>query len=380
MIDIYNILKSDKIKLLMEIEGEFLKNSFEIKIVGGFVRDAILNIANNETDIDLSTTANPSEVRKICKNLHFIEVLDVGGGEFGTLILFDKKSGEKFEITSCRLDMKTFGRAAEVSFCKSFTEDSRRRDFTVNGLYMNLNGDILDFHNGISDLKNKKIRFIGDAKTRIQEDFLRIIRYFRFAAIFGDFDEEIFKVCKEMAINLDKISINRFIWEFLKMFRNKSYQIVLKMKNCDIFSSIGIDFNEVLFKKIDDLDKEKLLFFDIKPEFLRLAVLFYSDKNKHFVEKSFTREQKNIIKVAKNQYGSDVCEVLARTQNIKNAAINIIFNFDDIERELKKLQFLSQVIPPKVNIHELSGLDIKEKIYRENLKFYQERLHQGSPS
>ena len=99
------------------------------------------------------------------------------------LIAFINK--KKFEITTLRKDIKTDGRHAVVEFTKNWVEDSKRRDFTINAISCDFNGKLYDYHNGIRDLKNGKINFIGNTKKRIQEDYLRILRFFRFYTYYG---------------------------------------------------------------------------------------------------------------------------------------------------------------------------------------------------
>lgn len=147
------------------------------RIVGGIVRDSLLGIKTH--DLDIATPYLPMEVMDILEKAGFHPV---GTGiEYGTISLFLKEV--KVEITSLRKDVKNFGRKATVEFGGTWEDDSKRRDFTFNALFIALEQTevyVYDYHNGIQDLQNGIVRFIGDYEARIQEDYLRILRFIRF--------------------------------------------------------------------------------------------------------------------------------------------------------------------------------------------------------
>jgi len=165
--------KETEVKKIFKVIEEFSATS-EIRYVGGCVR----KIINNEVidDIDLAVNLNPDEVSKILKknNIKFYKT----GIDHGTITAFT--NGDKFEITSLRKDIHTDGRHAKVEFSKDWKEDASRRDFTINSIYADIDGNLYDPFEGKKDLQNGKIEFIGDAEKRIQEDYLRILRYIRF--------------------------------------------------------------------------------------------------------------------------------------------------------------------------------------------------------
>jgi poly(A) polymerase len=157
----------------------FAQQGFALRFVGGCVRDALLGSA--ALDIDLATTASPGQMIMIFKE-HHIKWIPTGI-DFGTLtIVIDHTP---FQITSLRQDWQTDGRRAQVLFGTDWFEDAKRRDFTFNALYADETGTIFDYFNGISDLEAGIVRFIGDPVARIEEDYLRILRFFRFYARFG---------------------------------------------------------------------------------------------------------------------------------------------------------------------------------------------------
>jgi poly(A) polymerase len=151
----------------------------EARAVGGAVRNALMGTAVK--DVDIATTALPAEVMRLAERagLHSIPT----GIEHGTVTIVADKV--PFEVTTLRRDIETFGRHARVTFTTDWREDAMRRDFTMNALYCDPAGTVHDPLNGYGDLRAKRVRFIGDARQRIREDYLRILRFFRFGATYG---------------------------------------------------------------------------------------------------------------------------------------------------------------------------------------------------
>lgn len=152
----------------------------ETRIVGGAVRDALLGLPAHE--IDLATTALPEEVVEAARRAGLKSVPT--GVDHGTVTVIVE--GKPFEVTTLREDVETFGRAAKVRFGNDFEKDAMRRDFTVNALSLSKDGRVHDYAGGLEDIALRRIRFIGDPATRIEEDHLRILRFFRFHAAYGD--------------------------------------------------------------------------------------------------------------------------------------------------------------------------------------------------
>lgn len=188
------------------------KYNDNLRIVGGAVRNFLLNKDIN--DFDLSTTFSPQETINILQKNN-IKAIPTGI-KFGTITAII--NNRTFEITSTREDIKTDGRHAEVKFTKSFEIDSKRRDFTFNALYLDFNNNLFDYHNGVEDLKKGKIKFIGNAEKRIQEDYLRILRFFRFFCYYGIFlDNEGLKYSIKYKDKLNLISGERIKTEMFKI-------------------------------------------------------------------------------------------------------------------------------------------------------------------
>lgn len=184
------------------------------RIVGGAVRDSLLGLV--VTDVDLATILLPETV---IARLEAARIKSVPTGlSHGTVTAVI--DGKNYEITTLRRDVATDGRRATVSFATDWREDAARRDFTINALYADPeSGEIFDYFGGLEDLKNHTVRFIGDASQRIAEDHLRILRYFRFLARFGDgaVDAQAIAACTSAANSLLALSRERIASELLKL-------------------------------------------------------------------------------------------------------------------------------------------------------------------
>ena len=201
-------LKQKPLQRLFEILS---KDGGEIMVNGGAVRNTLMG--QSVSDIDLSTTLEPNDV--IARLGAAGEKAVPTGVEHGTVTaVIGKKS---FEITTLRQDIETDGRHAVVRFGKSWSEDAHRRDLTMNALYCDRDGNVFDPVDGYGDLVNREVRFIGDATTRIKEDALRILRFFRFFAWYGKGrpDADGLKACAHLKELLDRLSVER-VWMELK--------------------------------------------------------------------------------------------------------------------------------------------------------------------
>jgi poly(A) polymerase len=152
----------------------------EARVVGGAVRNALLGLPHG--DIDVATTAVPQEVMRRAAAAGCKAVPT--GIDHGTVTVVVE--GHPFEVTTLREDVETFGRHATVRFGRDWKRDAERRDFTMNGLTLSPDGTVHDHVGGLADLERRHVRFIGDAATRIREDYLRILRFFRFHACYGE--------------------------------------------------------------------------------------------------------------------------------------------------------------------------------------------------
>jgi poly(A) polymerase len=188
-------------------------NGEEARVVGGAVRNALLNIPIG--DIDIATTALPDEVVRRAK-LAGIKSVPTGI-EHGTVTLVIDT--HPFEVTTLREDTETFGRRAKVAFGRDWVRDAQRRDFTINGLSVDAEGRVHDHVGGLDDIAARRVRFIGDPGQRIAEDYLRILRFFRIHATYGagEPDRAGYLACIRGRAGLATLSVERVRVEMLKL-------------------------------------------------------------------------------------------------------------------------------------------------------------------
>ena len=256
-------------KLFLAIEN--YSEDSEIRYVGGCVR----KILNNEIvdDIDFAVNLKPEECSAALKenNIKFFEI----GISHGTIIAVI--DSYKFEITSLRKDLITDGRHAKVAFTTDWQEDASRRDFTINAIFSDIHGNLYDPFDGKKDLEIGKIKFIGDADTRIKEDYLRILRYIRFFLNYSkiEHDDKIRKIIKQNLNGISNISSERLLDEFKKLIISSSFLKLFKdpfclelinlifpqFKNLDIFKNLN-KFAEINIKKVDFIFLISLMLID----------------------------------------------------------------------------------------------------------------------
>jgi len=188
-------------------------DGIETRAVGGAVRDELLGL--DVTEIDFATTATPDKVMALARKAGLKAIPT--GIEHGTVTVV--ADGMSFEVTTLRRDVETFGRHATVAFTQDWAEDARRRDFTLNALYAGPDGRLYDPLHGYDDLAMGRVRFIGDAEARIKEDYLRILRFFRFNAYYGSLplDEAGLAACVKLRTGLAQLSAERVAAELKRI-------------------------------------------------------------------------------------------------------------------------------------------------------------------
>ena len=245
----------------------------ETRLVGGLVRDLIANQANpnQALDLDLATQATPQQTLERLQQAGIKAVPT--GLEHGTITAV--RDGQTFEITSLRKDVSTDGRRATVEFTEDFKTDSQRRDFTFNALYLGLDGTLYDYHTGVEDLENGIVRFIGDAETRIKEDYLRIVRFARFYARFGKKTPEDYTktLLRKNGAGLHDISAERITSEFAKMFSAPNPHIGWRMLR-EVHALDELGFTEPKHYDTDCLEKHNKLFPDANSPIERFCCLY----------------------------------------------------------------------------------------------------------
>ena len=214
-------------KIIYDVLNKLEENSYESYIVGGYVRDFLLGI--NSYDIDITTNAKPKEVLEIFK-CDSLKLYDYGNVSF-------EKDNYTFEITTFRKDIKYINnrKPEKIVYIYSLEEDLERRDFTINSICMDKEGNIIDLHNGRKDLKRKIIRTIGDPDKKLKEDALRILRAIRFATVF------------RFKLDLD---LKNAIIKHKELLRTLSYERKKEELN-KIFSSIHVKYGVKLLIELD---------------------------------------------------------------------------------------------------------------------------------
>ena len=210
---LFNLLNQNSIQSLFEI---FDENTNNISLVGGCVRDAFLNKISK--DIDVAANIIPDKIL-IILNKNNIKYDDYAY-KYGSITAFIE--GQKFQITSLREDINPTGRHTSIIFTDDLKIDAARRDFTINSMYLSNDGQLKDFFNGKEDLKNSTLRFLGKIEKSIQQDYLRIFRYYRFLGVFenpnliNEYDEILFKYLEK---SFNYLSSDLIRQEILKMFK-----------------------------------------------------------------------------------------------------------------------------------------------------------------
>lgn len=298
-----NFIKKSKASYIIKILHEVYP--YSARIVGGAIRDAILNIELH--DFDIATSLLPNVVVEILQSKG-IKVVNQGI-RFGTVIAVF--ADENIEITTLRRDIKCYGRHAEVKFTSEYKIDAERRDFTFNALtYCIVQDKIFDYFCGVQDLSNKKIRFIGNTGLRIKEDYLRVMRFFRFASIYNFFmDEKDLFYCKSnLDLMIKNVSFHRIILELdLIIVKSTNLFHIFNIINdskffLSFFPVLNISISSI-FKKLNFFlnnfvsDSKTFIYDDLYKKCLYYAGLFFfsevkviksSLKEKHFSKKSIS--------------------------------------------------------------------------------------------
>ena len=319
------------------------------RFVGGCVRKYLSN--DKIDDIDIATTSSAKEIKEKFKNTKF-NVVETGI-KHGTVTLITDKFN--LEITTLRKDVETDGRHAEVEYIDDWQLDSERRDFTINAIYLDINGKIFDPQMGTVDLKNNNVKFIGDPQKRIEEDYLRIIRFLRFKIMYDSKVElSTIDAIKQNLDGIKKISKERILIELykildLKNFINLNGSTHLK----EIFSLIFPEFENL--KRLERL--AKICDYTQVNRELLLAVLLIDEKNNHEyfahkynvsnnIKENLNIFAKNIILIKGNKYffNKDLKKNIYLNGknhlinlNILNFVINEKLKFKDFSEILKKL-------------------------------------------
>ena len=385
-ISFLEITKKTKVSELFKVVSSYNEFS-EIRYVGGCVR----KILNNEKfdDIDLATNLKPNELKECLKknNIEFFET----GIDHGTITArIDEKN---FEITSLRKDISTDGRHAVVEFTNEWKQDAVRRDFTINSIYADKDGNLFDPNDGVKDLENGKIEFIGDPAKRVKEDYLRIPRYIRFFLNYSRQDHELTtkKIIKQNISGVIKLSKERLLDELKKLVISNGFiniyeddfcketllLIFPQLKNINIIRKLKKNYKTEILKKdfvfllslliIDETDNSEFFLykFNMSNEAkLRIKFLkeIYDNSNK-----KDTFSKKNLQKIFYFQgksYLLDAIDFQLFRSNKNNKLVELKKYFEKLEKP--KFPIKTEIIMEKYNLKE--GRELGQKIkHLENL-------------
>lgn len=225
---------------LLDLVNTFKKYDHEIRIAGGAVRDLLMD--KKPTDLDFATTATPTQMKSMFEAEN-IRMINMNGEKHGT-ITPRINNKENFECTTLRIDVITDGRHAEVEFTKDWLLDANRRDLTINSMFLGFDGSVYDYFYGYEDLLERRVRFVGNADRRIKEDFLRILRYFRFygriSTVADKHDPETLKIIANNAKGLERISGERIWVELKKVLQgNFAGELMMVIVECGLSEHIG---------------------------------------------------------------------------------------------------------------------------------------------
>ena len=326
-----NIQKETEVKKIFSAIDSFSPLS-EIRYIGGCVR----KIINKEKvdDIDLAVNLKPTDVCEALnkKNIKYFE----SGIDHGTITALINDN--KFEITSLRKDIDTDGRHAKVEFSDDWKEDASRRDFTINSIYADIEGNLFDPFNGKKDLENGKINFIGDAEKRIKEDYLRVLRYIRFYLKYSKdkHDPKTIRTIKKNLSGVFNISSERLLDEFQKLVESDNFLKMTNDKDClEIINLVFPQLKNILsFNKLNSFAKKNLN----KVDFiflLSLMIVDGTDNVDYFIYKFniSKKDQKRLIFL--NNFNS---QKLTST-NFLEKNLNKVFYFNGRETLMDIIYF-----------------------------------------
>ncbi len=343
---IIEISKNTPVKKIFDSINNFSKNS-EIRYVGGCIRKIIKD--EKVDDIDLATNLTPLEVCEALKisNINFYET----GIEHGTITAVIEDYN--FEITSLREDLETDGRHAQVKFSKNWKKDALRRDFTINAIYSDIDGNLFDPFSGKDDLDKGIIKFIGKPEDRIKEDYLRILRYLRFYLIYSNHKHEFetFKIIKKNLFGISNLSKERLLDELKKFVKSNILTKLSKDKlSLELFEIIFPQLKNIkIFSNLNNFSKIKIAEADF---IFLLSVLIVdgSDNADYFLYKfNISKKDQKRIKIINNFYKDKISFKSFSEKNLnkifyfkgKQSLIDIlsfrIFTSKKVDKKLLKL-------------------------------------------
>ncbi len=365
---IFPFYKNKDLKFIFKkLQNGIPENRVVARFVGGCVRKYLSN--EKIDDIDIATILTTDQIKEKLKDTNF-KIIETGV-KHGTVTIVSEN--HKLELTTLRKDVKTDGRHAEVEFTDDWKQDSERRDFTINAIYLDINGKIFDPQMGTTDLKNKNIKFIGDPQKRIEEDYLRIIRFIRFKIMYDNIIEpSTSDIIKQNLDGIKKISKERILIELTKILGLKNFLKINQSNNLtEIFSMI---FPEFLY--LNRLERLKKVYQYSEANLdLLLAVMLIDEKNNHeyFIHKynasnkikeTLEKFNKNLIKLEKDKefFEKDLAKNVYLNGKNHLIALNLINFSKNSKEKLKNFsKVLKKILKIKIPIFQIDGEFLKRK-------------------
>ncbi len=369
---IYPFYRNKDLKFIFKkLQEDAPEDVITARFVGGCVRKYLSN--EKIDDIDIATILTTDQIKEKFKNTK-LKVIDTGV-KHGTVTILYKNY--KVELTTLRKDIKTDGRHAEIEYTDDWKQDSERRDFTINAIYLDINGKIFDPQMGKNDLKNNNVKFIGDPQKRIEEDYLRIIRFVRFKIMYDiSVEQTTSEAIKQNLDGIKKISKERILIELLKILNLKNFLKINQSSNLrEIFLMI---FPEFLYlnrlERLKKVYKQSELNRDII-----LGVLLIDEKDNHEYF-SHKYNVSNKIRWNLDKYKKDLTNInndkdffennLAKNiyLNGKNhlIALNLIYFSMNTKIKINDfLTILNKILKTKVPVFPIDGEFLKQKGLRE---------------
>ena len=377
------LLNQTPVKKIFNSINQFSSNS-EVRYVGGCVRKIIKK--EKVDDIDLATNLNPQQV---CKALHNNNISFYETGiKHGTITALI--NNYRFEITSLREDIDTDGRHAEVKFSTDWKKDASRRDFTINSIYSDVEGNLFDPFNGKEDLENGVVKFIGNTEKRIKEDYLRIIRYLRFFLIYSNHkhDLQTLKVIKKNLDGVYNLSKDRLLDELKKFIKSHVFIKLSKDRlSIELFETIFPQIKKIkLFSNPNTFAASKIK----EANFiflLSLLIIDGSDNADYFIYKfNISKKDQKRLKIIDKFFKEKITASSFSEKNLnkifylngKEAVIDILshklFSLKKLDKRLLNfinlfeykilptIPFNAKVLMEKYNIPEGKNLGIKLKM------------------
>ena len=365
---IFPFYKNKDLKFIFKkLQDGIPEDKTAARFVGGCVRKYLLN--EKIDDIDIATVLTSDQIKEKFKdtNLKVIET----GVKHGTLTIVSEN--HKVELTTLRKDIVTDGRHAQVEYTDDWQQDSERRDFTINAIYMDINGKLYDPQMGTVDLKNKNVKFIGDPQKRIEEDYLRIIRFIRFKIMYDIVVEPTTSdAIKQNLDGIKKISKERILVELLKILSLKNFLTINQSSNLkEIFSMI---FPEFLYLSRLERLKKVYQYSKVNVDIL-LAVMLIDGKDnyEYFIHKynasnktkaTLEKFNKNFLEIKNNKEFFEKDLIKNTYLNGKNHLVALNLIYFSINSKVKFKDFSKnfyRILKIKIPKFPIDGESLKQK-------------------